>query len=213
MRRVGGILLSFWALLSVASAEEPPRERGRAGVSLGYGFPAGGLEHGSDLSDLTYGSASLAAEAAFRLNPSFSVGAGLAYGFVVPKLCASGSECMSSLGGDFIPSVLGVLHLQRWGPLESELAFRLGYEWLWSRLTDGSATSTRAFHGPALGLELHALWPVSRLLHLGPFAGIGSGIFLRSTLSAPHVDSSRNVDGAELHVWPTLGVRAELAWQ
>jgi hypothetical protein len=213
VKTVAGLLLSFWATLSAASGAESPRERGSAGVSLGYAFPAGGLEHGSDLSDLTYGSASLAAEAAFRSSTSFSVGAGLAYGFVVPKLCASGSACRSSIGGDFVPSVLGVLHLPRLGSLESEVAFRLGYEWFWSRLSDGSVTSTRAFDGPLLGLELHALWPVSRLVHIGPFAGIGSGIFVRSSLEAPHVDSSRSLDGAELHVWPTLGVRAAFAWQ
>jgi hypothetical protein len=206
------IALAFGALLLTGAAGAAEPSRFDLGADLGYALPAGSLERGSDLSDLTYGSVGLGLDGAYRWHPLFAAGLVASYRAVIPKLCSSGGDCTSSLGHDASIGVLGRWYIGAWGVFVPDLDLRLGYEWLTAKHADAGASSSRSFRGFVLGVAGHAQFTLSRTFTLGPFLELTSGSFGRASLDAPGVSQSRETDGTALHLWMALGIRAVKAW-
>src|SRR5882724_4721512 len=174
----------------------------QTGASLGYAFPAGALERGSRVSDLTYGLTELRVDGACRISSAWLAGFAVGYGLAVPKLCATSSDCLSSLGHD---ATLGALLRWRagvWRTFEPSLDVELGYEWFKSNTTDSGAASSRAYGGWYASLVAFGAFRLSRRFGFGPVLTTTSGIFQNVEFDAPGVSTSHGTDGASLHFWP-----------
>lgn len=194
------------ALGGSASADEGrPMQVG--GV-LGYAFPAGLLERGSRTADVTFGAPFVAFDGAYRIAGAWSVGAAFSYGVAIPKLCATSSDCTSSLGHDETLMLLGRWHIGQWGPFAPTVDARLGYEWLGTSLSDNGVTSVRRYRGFAGALAADAMFDVSSRIAVGLRTELRGGVFHRAAVVASGVDQSGPTDGSTLHLWPVLGARA-----
>src|SRR5215468_7373464 len=71
------------------SNSSPPTRPVQVAVELGYSFPMGDLERGSEVGDVVHGIVPLGIEVDYRLNPSVALVVQGAYAFGIPTLCAT----------------------------------------------------------------------------------------------------------------------------
>src|SRR5512135_756945 len=86
-------------------------ERWEVGASVRYAAPAGFAQRGDALSDTTSALVPFALDAGYRATSHVGVGASFTYGIGVPTLCANGTDCVASLGGDVSLAVRAKLYL------------------------------------------------------------------------------------------------------
>jgi len=177
------------------------------GAGLGWSFPAGSLEEGSRTSDETFGVTDFGLDGAVPVHEKFSIGLIFQYGIVTPKLCASASDCTSSLGRDIVIAPFVRWHVGRFGAFVPALDAFVGYEWFSSKLSDHDVVSRRGHRGVLFGLDAFAGFALSPRVQLGPTLGLAFGVADHASIEAPGVDSSHAVDGHALHVWPKIGAR------
>ena len=172
------------------------------GAGLGYAAPVGSAERGARVSDTTVGQVPFALDAAYRLTERVGLVARFRYGVAIPTQCASTSECESSLGSDVF-----VLLGARFFLPKIVADASLGYEWLTTRLVDGGATSTRAYHGPVLlSLEVVAPFAVGTRWTIGPTLGASIGMFTSYALETNALSPSGAIPAHAWHAWLSLGV-------
>jgi hypothetical protein len=199
-------LLATLASAPPSGADEPARVQ--VGATLGYAFPAGSLERGSRTSDVTFGAPFLQADGSYRVHPLVSAGGGISYGTVLPTLCATASDCASSLGRDVTVSFLARLHMGQWKAFEPSVDGSIGYEWLATSFSNDDVTSQRLYRGFAGGLAADALLRASPRFAFGLRLEVRGGSFHRTSLVAPGVDVGGPTDGNLIHLWPAVGLRA-----
>jgi hypothetical protein len=183
------------------------------GARVGVALPVGSFDRGTHAGDTSFGGVPLGVDVTTRLGPParWAVGIGVfaAVAPTIPRLCATASDCVGSLGRDL---ELGWMTRLR-GPKtlffrsEGELGF--GWSW-WSRsLEDTGVRSTRRYSGPLLFraafVPTFGLGARTRLgvVFGGSVAGTAS-----SHLTAPGVDQAGMRGG--VHGTIELGVRLGL---
>jgi hypothetical protein len=176
------------------------------GASLGYAAPVGSAEHGSRVSDTTFGQLPVALDGAVRLADRAGVRAGLQYGVAIPTQCASASECESSLGSDVALS-LGARFFLPWVVADASV----GYEWLTTKLVDADATSTRAYRGPLFSVAATLPFTLGARWTLGPAIGASIGTFTSYALETNALSPSGSVPERAWHAWLSVAVRVGLA--
>lgn len=202
-----GVLLFAHSRPSLAAPEERPWS---VGLSLGYSFPVGSLEEASRVSDTTYGLVAVAPDVAYRIDPRLGIFVRGSYGVGVPTLCASASDCQDSLGSD-VQLILGsrfsferAIGRRFFGELG------LGYEWYASTLSDEGVESTRRYRGALFSTRAGVDFGLGKHFSLGPIVDVCVGELSHSSFESPGVDRSGRVDGAAVHGWITLGLRAAI---
>jgi hypothetical protein len=196
-------------LASSARADGEPPRRFEAVASLGYAFPAGSLEGGSDLSDVTFGNVPIDLVATYRLTTRFALGIAGRYGFVIPTLCSDGSDCISSLGHDIAIQAKARFFLPRFLGAEPCADAGLGYEWFAAKLVDTGKTSTHSYDGPVFfSTEVGMPFELGKRWTLGPALGLALGTFVNSHLGAPGVSRSLGVSDPAVHAWLSVAVRS-----
>jgi hypothetical protein len=169
-----------------ARAEESARGRFEVGGSLGYAFPLGSAEIGSELRDTTQGIPTFALDASVRLIGS--VGASLRghFGIGIPTLCASPDACAGSLGTDIGFALGPRFELPRVGPVHPHATLGVGYEWFAARLKSGEVSASRSYDGPTIvACELAAPFRLSRRWSFGPSGGFDVGSFTNAEVRTP----------------------------
>jgi hypothetical protein len=201
------IALATIALASTSRAQEGERSRVQLGGAIGWMFPAGCFEQGDRASDETFGVVALSVDGALRVHPRVSIGLFFQYGIVTPKLCATSSDCSSSLGRDVALAPLVRWHVARFGVVAPSIDFTVGYEWFSSKLSDSGVTSTRGHRGVLFGLDAFCGFALSPHVTLGPMLGLAIGFSDHTSIDAPGVSTSSSVDAGARHLWPRLGAR------
>lgn len=209
MRRATSILAAV-ALAAATRSARADTPHAEVGLALGYMAPLASFERGSRLSDVTFGAAAVAPDVAFRVHPLVAAGARVRYGALIPTLCTSASECIASLGVDWTLGPLVRFALPAIGPLRPRLDLDLGYEWASASLSDRDALSTRRYRGFTAGFAVHAPLDSSTRFALEPIANASIGVFQRTSLVAPGVESSGGVAGTAAHGWLFFGLRGAL---
>jgi hypothetical protein len=207
--RATALVLAPIFLASPARADDALPRRFDVAASFGYAFPAGSSERGADLGDATFGNAPIELSATYRLTHLFALGISGRYGFVIPTLCAGGSDCVSSLGHDiellatarfFLPRLLGA---------EPYADAGAGYEWFAAKLVDTGKTSTHSYNGPVFfSTEVGLPFELGKGWTLGPALGLSLGTFVDSHLEAPGVSRGLGVSDPSVHAWLSASVRA-----
>lgn len=189
------------AVSPCASAEEERigEHKVELGARLGFSLPMGVIENGSRASDLTYGSVPIAFDGGLALSQVVSVGALFLYAPTIPKLCASASDCTSSLGHDILLGVLSRFHFPRMRWLCPDAEVGVGYEWASRSLADKGANSTRSFRGPRFTFAVVPIVPISKRFSLGLAIGASLAIASNVNLDAPGISESRAADGTRVH--------------
>jgi hypothetical protein len=178
------------------------------GASIAYAVPVGAAERGSRLSDTTIGIVPLRLDAAYAITSSVGVAVAAAYAPAIPTLCQTASDCISSIGSDVTISLRARVLLPRVGPTSPKLDLGFGYEWLTTKLVDSSASSTRAYNGPLLGLlEVELPFRLGKHWTLAPMLGAMLGVFANESLETGAFRQSGSVPDRSAHGWLTLGVR------
>lgn len=178
------------------------------GASIAYAAPVASAERGARVSDTTTGMVPLRLDAAYAFTPSIAVAAAAAYAPAIPTLCQSAGDCVSSLGSDVMLSLRVRARLPTLGPLTPRLDLGVGYEWLTTKLADGGATATRAYHGPVVALvEAQVPFRLGARWTLGPTLGAALGVFTHESLDTNAFQQSGAVPEHAAHAWLTLGVR------
>jgi hypothetical protein len=172
------------------------------GAGLGYAAPVGSAERGARVSDTTFGQVPISFHGAYRILDRVGVVARLQYGVAIPTQCASASECQSSLGSDVVLSLGARFALPR---VIADAS--VGYEWLTTKLVDGDATSTRAYHGPVLAVEVVAPFALGKRWTLGPALGASVGTFTSYALETNALSPSGGVPDRAWHAWLSVAVR------
>jgi hypothetical protein len=192
--RVFGLVLASSIVALPARASSESARRFDVAASLGYAFPVGSSARGARLSDATFGSAPIDLTADYRFSRRLAIGITGRYGVVVPTLCADSADCISSLGHDVAVAVRARVFLHRLLGAEPYADVGVGYEWFASKLVDGGATSTHAFHGPIfLSSELGMPFDLRSRWTLGPAVGLSLGTFVDSHLDAPGISRDLGV--------------------
>lgn len=199
------------AILAVANAARADPPRGEVGGGGAWAFPAGSFERGARVSDETYGVVSMNVDGAWRVLDRLSIGLFFQYGEVIPKLCASSSDCTSSLGRDVVLAAFARWHFSQVGLLRPSLAGSIGYEWFSSKLSDHGVASSRGHRGVLFGLDAFFGFALTQRATFGPTLGLALGVSDHASIDAPGVATSSPIDGHALHVWPRLGVRVEVS--
>ena len=182
-------------------------DRFELGAGLGYAAPVGSAEAGARVSDTTFGQVPVTLDAAYRLTERVGLIARAHYGVAIPTQCASTSECEASLGSDVVVSLGVRMSLPR---VVADAS--VGYEWLTTRLADGSATSTRSYHGPVLlSAQLAAPFPIAERWTIGPTLGASIGTFTSYALETNALSPSGAIAEPAWHVWLSIGVRLGLS--
>jgi hypothetical protein len=181
-------------------------------VELGYAFPFGSLERGSDQADVVYGIVPLSVEAGYKLNSRVALVIHGGYAFGIPKLCATASDCEASLGHDVVLAGGARFVLPRLGPVGFQLRATFGYEWFRSELSDSGVSSARDYRGPLLtSLQVSGnLGSDNR--SIGLFAALSYGIFSHRELETPAFTTGSLVDRASAHAWLSVGLRGALSF-
>jgi hypothetical protein len=174
---------------------------------LGYAYPLGSAEQGTDTRDVSFGIVPLALAAAYDLSDHWAVRAGIVYAPNVPTLCADTSDCLSSVGRDLSIGVGIVRALPPWRHARPEVDVEVGWEWLTTELVDAGVTSKRSWNGPVALVELFVDLKTQGPWRLGPTIGIGAGLFSHFDLDTP-AGSTGGATATANHAWPALGFRA-----
>jgi hypothetical protein len=170
------------------------------------------LEHGSYTSDVVRGLVPIAIEGGYRLNRHVALVVDAQFAIDVPKLCATASDCVNSLGRDVALTVGGRFFLPKWGIVAPELRATVGYEWFRAALSDKGVISARDYRGLILP-SIQAFANLGRdRWSIGPFATLSSGIFSHRDLDTPAGSWGSAVNQPALHVWASFGVRSALSF-
>jgi len=181
------------------------------GAELGYAFPIGLLERGSYTSDVVRGLVPLTIEGGYKLNRHVALVVDAQFAIDVPKLCATASDCMSSLGRDVALTVGGRFFLPKLGILVPELRATVGYEWFRASLSDQGVISARDYRGPILGsIQAFANFGPDGW-SIGPFAALSTGIFSHREIDTP-AGSWSSAGQPGLHAWASFGLRGALSF-
>lgn len=208
MRRLA-LILGLGLIVRSAGAADDPTRRVEVAASLGYAFPAGSPEHGARSSDATFGDAAFDVGFSYQLSRVLGVGILGRYGVVIPTLCASGSDCVSSLGHDVVVGARARFFLPRVLTAEPYADVGMGYEWFASKLVDSGVTSTHSYDGPLLlWTELGAPFRIGSRWALGPALGLTLGTFVDSHLEAPGISSDLGIADRSIHAWLSVAGRA-----
>jgi len=207
-----GIVVSLFPPAAGADASMTEPRRLRVSAELGFAFPFGSLEQEAPVSDVVRGVVPLGLEVGWRVQSSIFILAFGQYSFGVPKLCATSSDCIASLGHDIALGLGGRFVLPRAGPVQPEGRLGFGYEWFESELSDHGATSARRYRGPILAsLEASGNFgPEDRTI--GVFASFSAGLFTHRGLDTPAFSSSAGIDHKGIHFWLGLGIRGALSF-
>src|SRR5581483_3993623 len=144
----------------VARAEAPaaaipaPASRVTVFAGLGYAYPVGSAERGTDTRDVSFGLVPLSIGASADLPHGWSAGAQFRYALNIPTLCASGPDCESSLGRDMAFTVGIGRILPSWRRFTVHLALQIGWEWLTTKLSDAGVAASRSWNGPLGTVEI-----------------------------------------------------------
>lgn len=207
MRRLA-LILGLGLIARSAGATGEPARRFEVAASLGYAFPAGSSERGARLSDATFGNAAFDLGFSYRLSHVLGVGILGRYGTVIPTLCASGSDCVSSLGHDVVIGAQARFFLPRVLAAEPYADVGMGYEWFASKLVDSGSTSTHSYNGPVLlWTEVGAPFRIGSRWTLGPAIGLALGTFVDSHLEAPGMSNDLGVGDRSVHAWVSVSGR------
>jgi hypothetical protein len=202
------------ALFALSLHAATSRADGRGLLDLGarggYALPVGAYDAGTRAGDMSFGTIPFALDAVVRLGPParWTVGVG---GFAslapsVPRLCASASTCVGSVGRDFELTAMLRVRGPRVAFVLPEGELGAGWSWASRSLEDGDARSTRRWSGPVL--LRGALVPTFALgarTRLGIVLGGSLMSTAASRLEAPGVDEP-GLPG-RLHGTLDLGVR------
>jgi hypothetical protein len=212
MQRAGAVLI-----LSVAWLVGAPDARADTGVSplsrvtlladVGYSYPAGAAETGTDTRDVSFGLVPLSLIGTYDLPRDWSASARFRYALNIPTLCASAPDCESSLGHDVAATVgIGRVLPRRWH-LTPRIGLEAGWEWLMTNLSDSGVAASRSWNGPFARLEVFADLKSSGPWSLGPAIGVDVGVYSHFDLATPAGQTSGSTD-ATIHAWPTVSFRA-----
>jgi hypothetical protein len=173
---------------------------------VGYAYPAGTAETGTDTRDVSFGLVPLSIGGSYDLARGWNASARLRYALNIPTLCASGPDCEASLGHDVAFAVGVGRALPQWRRLTAHVAFEIGWEWLTTKLSDSGVSASRSWSGPVAAIDVftdlrsHGPWMI------GPAFRLDAGFFSRSSLETPAGQSSGSADAA-IHAWPTISFR------
>jgi len=186
----------------------PPSLTSRITVSaeLGYGYPLGSAERGTDTRDVSFGLLALALAGTYDLSHLWNASVRARYAPNIPTLCASGPDCQSSIGRDvWITAGIGRT-LPRWRRFTPQLTLEVGWEWFATKLSDSGVTSERSWNGPIASLGVFVNLNSDGVWAFGPTASIGAGIFSQYDLDTP-AGRSAGAAAAAVHAWPMIGFR------
>jgi len=211
MRGAGAILISCVTGLvgstnAGADAGAPPLSRATILADLGYAYPIGAAETGTDTRDVSFGLVPLSLIGTYDLARDWSANARLSYALNIPTLCASAPDCESSVGHDVGISIgVGRTLPRRWH-LTARLGLDVGWEWLTTKLSDAGVASSRSWGGPFARLEIFADLKPSGPWSLGPAIGIDAGFFSHFDLDTPAGQTGGSTSTA-IHAWPIVSFR------
>jgi hypothetical protein len=200
----------------MASLARPAGARADAGASplsrvtvfgdVGYAYPAGTAETGTDTRDVSFGLVPLSLIGTYDLAGAWSASGRFRYALGIPTLCASAPDCESSLGQDVAVAVGIGRALPRWWRLTARVGLEVGWEWLTTRLSDAGVAASRNWNGPFARLEIFADLKSEGLWSLGPAIAIDAGVFTHFDLDTPagHSDGST---ATAVHAWPSVSFR------
>jgi len=211
MRGAGAVLiLSVTCLFGPAGARADfaasPLSRVTLLVDVGYAYPTGSAETGTDTGDVSFGLIPLSLVGTYDIAREWSASARLRYALNIPTLCASASDCESSLGHDVAVSVGIGRALPHWWHLTARIGLDVGWEWLTTKLSDAGVAASRSWNGPFARLEAFADLKSGGPWSLGPAIGIDIGLFSHFDLDTPAGSTSGSNDSA-VHAWPTISFR------
>lgn len=209
MKGAGLAAASFMLALTAAPVArgEAPRTV-EVGLSLGVARPFGATQSGARVTDETFGAATVGVDVAYRVSRLVGVGVAGSYGAGIPTLCATASDCLSSLGSSIALRAFVRFSLPTFGSVRPYASAGLGWEWWTSRLADEGAEASRSYHGPLwLSGELALPFSLSRRLTLGPALGFGLGTFLATSLSTTAGMYEGSPQDAAVHGWVSLTAR------
>jgi hypothetical protein len=189
-----------------ADAGAPALSRVTLLADLGYAYPTGSAETGTDTRDVSFGLVPLSLIGSYDLARDWSASARLRYALNIPTLCASAPDCESSLGHQFAVAVgIGRALPRRWH-VTPRIGLEAGWEWLTTRLSDAGVAASRSWSGPFARLEIFADLKSSGPWSLGPAIGVDAGLFTHFDLDTPAGHSGGPTDAA-IHAWPTISFR------
>jgi hypothetical protein len=199
--RATGLALAIFLLPSISRADGGLDLGARAGAAL----PVGAFDRATHAGDTSFGGLPIGVDATARLG-LVGLGGYASLAPTVPRLCATASDCIGSVGRDF---ELGWMTRFRG---RKTLFFlpegELGFGWSWSSrsLEDTGARSTRHWSGPVL---LRAALVPTLALGAGTRLGVvlgGSVVGTASShLKSPGIDQAGLRGG--VHGTIDLGVR------
>lgn len=191
------------------TAKSPPQSHlSRITVlgEIGYSYPSGDPETGSNTGDVSFGLVPISVMATYDFLINWSATARFSYALNVPTLCASAPDCESSLGHDVALAIgVGRVLPRRWH-FTPRLGFEAGWEWLTTKLSDGGVVAARSWNGPFARLEVFADVRSRGPWSLGPAIGLDVGLFTHFDLETPAGHTGGSTDTA-LHAWPTISFR------
>lgn len=190
-----------------AAARSPsPLDRFTLLGDVGYAYPVGTAETGTDTRDVSFGFVPLSLLGRYDLARDWSATARLRYAFNIPTLCASAADCEASLGRDVAAGVGMGRTLPRWRHLTAHVGVEIGWEWLTTKLSDANVASFRSWNGPFARLEVFADLESAEPWSVGPAIAVDAGMFSHFDLETParHTGGSTS---AGAHFWPTISFR------
>jgi hypothetical protein len=181
------------------------------GAAIAYAAPAGSAEAGTRVSDTTIALAALDVDASYRFTPTLAAVAGVRYAAGIPTLCATASDCTSSLGRDVVVTARVRVFLPRVWRLEPRADVGVGWEWSLAKLSDAGAVSRRTWSGPIpLSIEAAAPLRIGESWTLGPVVAATTGVITHEGLETPSFSVDRSVDGQRVHAWLSAAIRVSM---
>jgi hypothetical protein len=178
------------------------------GAEVAYAAPAGSAEKASRVSDTTFALAAFDADASYRFSPTLAAVFWGRYGIGVPTLCATASDCTSSLGRDVAVAARVRVFFPHIGRLEPRADVGIGWEWSMAKLSDTGVVSRRTWSGPIpLSLEAAAPFRVGKVWTIGPVLAATAGVFTQASLETPSFSVDRSTEGLTLHTWLSVAFR------
>jgi hypothetical protein len=177
-------------------------------ASIGARVPFGSLQVGSAVRDVTFGSVPIEARVSYVGVNRWAFGISGSYALSVPTLCASGSDCIASLGRSATATAIAAYELRRFWKVRPNVSAGIGYEWFTAKLSDAGAAASRTYHGIVVpSLDLFAAFDVGHRWGMGPFVQLMEGKFTGGSVhDAAGVTTSLGAGG--WHTWAMLGFRA-----
>jgi len=173
---------------------------------IGYAYPTGSAETGTDTRDVSFGLVPLTVGGSYSFGRGWNAGGRLRYAPSIPTLCASGPDCEASLGHDVALSFGVGRALPRWRRFTTHVAVEVGWEWLTTKLSDSGVTASRSWNGPIAAVDLFVDLKTDGPWMMGPAVRLEAGIFSHSALETPAGQSNGSA-GTAIHAWPIISFR------